>query len=130
MSRNKARDGGASIHFHIFDSDYGKGAQQHHDNFITPADRGRWMQLVYRLKASSDANTGDGAIEMWRRWEDEPNFTRIHSATDIKGMVPRGAVPGWQHGYMFGQDSDTFKEPTEWLLDRVEISTQPLVPLP
>ena len=92
-----------------------------------PADRGRWMQLVVRLKTESSAGAADGIIQTWRRWDGDTDFTALHSKTDAALNEQTG---GWQGGYFMGWVNDTYAADTEWLIDDVELSDQSLIAAP
>ena len=89
-----------------------------------PADRGRWMQLVVRLKTESSVGAADGIIQTWRRWDGDTDFTALHSKTDAALNEQTG---GWQGGYFMGWVNDTYAADTEWLIDDVELSDQSLL---
>lgn len=44
-----------------------------------PADRDRWMQLVFRVVDLTTTSSNDGVLQMWRRWENESSFTQFHN---------------------------------------------------
>jgi len=92
-----------------------------------PADRGRWMQIVYRVKQASSPTANDGIFQHWRRWADESAFTLIHSKTNAQ-LYNEIDPNGFKEGYVFGWANDPYTENTEFLMDDFELSTQPLVP--
>lgn len=92
-----------------------------------PADRGRWMQIVYHLKWASSNTANDGIIKHWRRWEDETDFTLIHSKTNAQ-LYNTTDSNGMKEGFIFSWANDPYDADTEFLMDDVEISTSPLVP--
>lgn len=92
-----------------------------------PNDRGRWMQIVYRLKWASSNTANDGIIKHWRRWEDESEFTLIHSKTDAQ-LYNTNDSNGMKEGFVFSWANDPYDVETEFLMDVFEVSTKPLVP--
>jgi hypothetical protein len=108
------------------------GTNGHHgsyDNFIrVPEDRGRWMQVVLYAKMSSSATSNDGESRIWRRWQDECDFTLISETVD-RGLVAPAAGPnGWAAGYIMGWSNSWYAEDTEWLLDDFTVSSSSLLP--
>lgn len=91
-----------------------------------PADRGRWMQVVMHIKAATTTESNDGVIEMWRRWEDESDFTKYHEVTDAD-MGIQGAVNGFSAGYLMGYANAPYAEDTWWIVDDFEMSTRSLL---
>lgn len=96
----------------------------------TPDDRGRWMEVVLRVKAASSRSAKDGIIETHRRWEDETSFTKIHEVRDADIAVPPNGPKGWQRGYVMGYANAPYAEDTVWILDEIEFSTSSLLNSP
>lgn len=103
-------------------------------DFITPEDAGRWMHILFHLKASSDNNTPDGSVTMYRKWADEPAFKYITGYTDKYIGIGAGSVAsnyyGWGAGYFMGWANDPYAEETDWLIDDFTVSTTSLLPNP
>ena len=87
-------------------------------------DRGRWMQLAYRVKTSSGQGVADGLVENYRRWEDESSFTLLHSMTGLIVDPPADGTTdqGWSGGFLMGYANDAYSAETEWLIDSYEIA--------
>jgi hypothetical protein len=107
----------------------GSEGHQQHQEFVSPADQGRWMEITIHLKASSDNSTRDGIIEMWRRWENEPASERklFHQRTDVLLSRPNSGPQGWNAGYFMGWANSPYSQDTEWLLDHITISRESLL---
>lgn len=100
-------------------------AYAQHTPFITvPADRGRWMQMVARVKTETAPGAADGIIQTWRRWENESAFTQLHSKTDATLNEQTG---GFQGGYLMGYINSTHTVDTFWRIDDFEMSTGSLL---
>lgn len=103
-------------------------------NFVTPADAGRWMHIIFHLKASSDNNTSDGVVRMYRKWDDEPAFKYITGYANKDIGIGAGSVAsnylGWGAGYFMGWANDPYAEETEWLIDDFTVSSTSLLPNP
>ncbi|MDQ2076173.1 hypothetical protein [Marinimicrobium sp. ABcell2] len=91
------------------------------------ADRGRWMEVVLRVKAATDRNSNDGIIETHRRWEGEGSFTKIHEIKDANIAAPPGGPNGWHSGYIMGYANATYSEDTIWVIDEIEFSNSSLL---
>ncbi len=95
--------------------------------FITyPDDQGRWMQLVFHVKAASNSSLHDGVIQMWRRWQNESSFTKLHEITNAQIHSPV-STNGWRAGYIMGWANAAYSVDTEWLLDDFIVSDTSLV---
>jgi hypothetical protein len=68
-------NGGATHSFSMARDSQGGGHHAHYSNFMLPQDAGRWMQVVLHAKNSSASGEADGEAHIWRRWEDEAQFT-------------------------------------------------------
>lgn len=123
-------DGSSRLSVHYSEGDAGgsKGHQQRQD-FVSPADQGRWMEITIRLKASSNNSTHDGVIELWHRWENEPASERkqLHKITDALLSKPSSGIQGWKSGYFMGWTNGPYSQDTEWLIDHVTISDESLL---
>jgi hypothetical protein len=108
----------------------GTGARGHQDRFkafIKPADAGRWMQFVARVKLSSAQDQADGIIQAWRRWQEDPAFTLLQSRKDLI-IWPSAGPLGFTTGYLLGWANSGYDEETEFLIDDFELTAEPLVP--
>jgi hypothetical protein len=101
-----------------------------YSNFITTADQGRWMHIVYQLKMSSVNGAGDGALVMYRKWEDEGAYTKIISDENIDLHSGSVGLEGFAGGYLFGYANGTYAVDTDWLLDDFLISDTSLFSKP
>jgi hypothetical protein len=105
------------------------GGQTQSTKFINvPEDRGRWMEVLFQVKASSSDGLSDGEIRFWRRWESDLAFKKIHEVTNANLQVPvtGNASNGWHQGYLMGWANAPYHELTEWLIDDFTISETPL----
>ena len=129
--------GGSEVTIHWSEGSY-KTAGSHiqYTPFISiPGDRGRWMELVMHIKASTSRTLpigdssypyrtdNDGVIQMWRRWESEETFTKMHEVTTANIAAPAGGPNGFKYGYFMGYANSAFSSDTEWLLDDLRIAT-------
>jgi hypothetical protein len=120
--------GGSRLAFHYVpfggsDSYHMQGA-----NFISvPADRGRWMEVVLRIKASTTNSARDGIIQMWRRWQNESTFTKLHDYQNVDLGASAGGSQGWANGYFMGWTNGPYAANTEWLMDNLTIADQSLL---
>lgn len=107
---------------------------QRYPNFVTPADAGKWMQIIYHLKANSAENVNDGLFKMYRKWENEKSFTLISSIDPCPMPISQTSINagynGWGGGYFMGWANNMYAEETDWLIDEVTVSDTPLLPNP
>jgi len=101
------------------------------ENLQTPfidvnTDLGRWMQLVFHVKTASADGANDGELHLYRRWEDESNFTLLHEDTSLIRQWEPGTL-GYRQGYFMGWANDPYDVDTEWLVDTVEFSSESLL---
>lgn len=126
-----AGGGSSNLAFHY--SDGGNtvmgGHKQYTDFISVPSDRGRWMEITIHIKASSSSSSNDGVIELWRRWEGQSasQRTQLHKTTSADLPIPPGGPNGWAAGYLMGWANAAYSQDTEWLLDRIVISTESLL---
>ncbi len=97
--------------------------------FITyPDDQGRWMQLVFHIKSGTSSTSNDGIIQMYRRWDNETQFKKIHEMLNAKNLHPPTNGPkGFKFGYLMGWANAPYASTTEWLLDDFTISDTSLL---
>lgn len=100
------------------------------DDFMVPSrDRGRWMRSVHRLTTNSAPGKADAEMQWWRRWEDDDEFELVAEKTDYVFSPPADsdAPQGWNKGYLLGWSNGTYAEDTEFLVQDVGLSTEPLI---
>ncbi len=98
--------------------------------FFGPADAGRWMQVVHRVRLSSGSGINDGVIQTYRQWEGEPGFTLLQSsAAAVNTLWPNSGPQGISAGYLMGWANATYPENTEFLIDNFEVSLERFVEL-
>ncbi|WP_139281526.1 hypothetical protein [Vibrio aerogenes] len=126
-----SHDNGDSLlawHYRDVNTDVNTGHRELFEFIRVPEDRGRWMQLVMHVKASSENGVKDGVLETYRRWSDEDEFTRYHySDTEYFSVPEDPEYAGWRKGYFMGWSNPGFAEETHWLIDGVEFSEKPLL---
>ncbi len=106
----------------------GNGPQVQSTPFISyPTDQGRWMNVAFRVKASTNTTSNNGVIEMWRRWEGETVHSQLHLLTDADIAIPTGGPEGWKAGYLVGWANAPYDNDTEWLLDNFTVSETSLL---
>ncbi len=123
----QAHNGGARFSFSMSNDSVGSGHHGHYDDFMLPEDAGRWMQVVLYAKTASGNDSLDGEARLWRRWENEPDFTLISESQGRGFGVPESGPAGWQAGYVMGWANSTYAETTEFLLDDFVVSTSSLL---
>lgn len=89
-------------------------------------DLNRWMQVVIHVKNATGSGANDGVMELWRRWENETEFTQIHSKTNGSNQWESGTL-GYRNGYLQGWANDAYDENTWFLIDDFEMSTESLL---
>jgi hypothetical protein len=98
-----------------------------YNDWITPADQGRWMHIMFYLGVSSAVDTPDAKIRLWRRWEDEEAYTLLNSIDDgySYNTVDQGQN-GWAGGYIGGWANQEYVADTNFSYDEIGIwSTDP-----
>jgi len=120
--------GGSNLAFHYSKEGFEiMGGHNQSVPFISyPSDQGRWMQIVIHTKAATSISSNDGVIELYRRWKNESEFTRLHHTNSADIGKPTN-VPGFKAGYLMGWSNPTYAENTEWLIDDFQISSTSLV---
>ena len=119
--------GGFNINIQFRNGSDGKYRNSNsYKRFITPTDAGKWMHIVYHLKASTTTLSTDGIIRMYRRWDGESEYILINDLSNLNVGIGAGSVaagrPGWAAGYLMGWANTPYATDTEWLLDDFSIS--------
>lgn len=126
-----SEDGSSQLAFHHSFGNYtSAGGHGGHKDFISvPEDRGRWMEITIHVKSSSVGSAEDGVIELWRRWAGDPTEERelFHRKVDVALPLPSDGPQGWRAGYFMGWTNGSYAEETEWLIDHVTVSEEPLI---
>ncbi len=108
-------------------SDRHSGEQQSTPFISYPADQGRWMTIAFHLVAATDENSNDGYVQMWRKWESESSFTKLHDMQNLNNPAPNSGPNGWSKGYLMGWANAPYQYSTEFLIDDFVVSTTSLV---
>lgn len=99
-------------------------------DFITVADAGRWMHIVYHMKASSGSGATDGLAAFYRKWENASSYETIGELNNIDFAVSAASVAngysGWGSADMMGYANMPYDTDTEWLLDSFRLSENDL----
>ena len=91
--------------------------------FITiPNDLGRWMRVVIKAKTSSSYGALDGSIEIWRKWEDETDFTKEFDFQNQGLPCDEITGNGFLSGYLFGYQNMPYAVDTDFLFDNFKIA--------
>lgn len=117
---------------HTIGNNTGAGPHLGYTPFISvPADRGRWMKLIMRVKMSSGRTVSDGEIQMWRQWQDEATPTLKHNEIGVLLPSPSsGPITSFHSGYFLGACNTGFAADTDFLIDDVEFSVTPFSEIP
>lgn len=122
-------NGGSDIRYAYSKGKYTPvGGQTGNAGFISyPSDQGRWMQLVMHVTAESSAGASNGSIELYRRWSNQTNFSKLHNTTGLPLRVPPGGPAGWAKGYLLGWSNPGYDVKTIWLVDNFQMSDRSLL---
>src|SRR5690625_6306016 len=85
------------------------------------------MQMVFRVKASTNRSSNDGIIETYRRWVGENSFTKIQEVRDANMAVATTGPNGWSRGYVMGCADASYARDTTWIIDEIEFSNSSLL---
>lgn len=86
-----------------------------------PDDQGRWMHVVARVKSASGPDTNDGIIQLFRRWDGETIYSKIHEKTNADTWDDSSSEQGISQGYIMGWANDPYDQNTEWFIDEFSI---------
>lgn len=89
-----------------------------------PDDRGRWMQVVIRMKPATASGANNGTIQFYRRWSNESTFSLLYSKTTARFYE---GGQGIKAGYLMGWANDPYAQETEWLLDGFTVAPTSLL---
>lgn len=115
---------GSNLGFHYSEGGYRTmGSHLQLTPFISyPTDQGRWMHVVFHMKAATAINANDGVIEMFRKWDGDDSYTKFHEKTDCNTFAPAGGPAGWKGGYIMGWANASYSNDTEWLVDDYKLT--------
>ncbi|MES2935673.1 MAG: hypothetical protein V4805_19545 [Pseudomonadota bacterium] len=82
------------------------------DDFITAAQLGKWMDVVYYAKLGSAVGVSDGQIGMWIKREGESSFTQKINLTNLPLWKRAGNNAGFREGYVHGAQNSGYFETT------------------
>ncbi len=120
MERRNSVD--ASLWFSYSGGNYTtSGSTNQTKPFITTSDRGRWMHIVFHVKTESSSGASDGAVQTYRRWQGEINYTKLHEASNLPIKLPNAGPNGLKAGYILGWHQP-YTNDTEWLVDDFVVS--------
>ena len=122
-----------SVDLQYYNADGAGGTSSRYSNYITTSDAGRWMHIVYHMKASSGGGAKDGRISWYRKWEGDSGYTTIADLNNIEITIGAKSTNlgynGWGGGYIMGYANMPYAQDTEWLVDDFTISTTSLLVL-
>lgn len=119
-------DGNGGSLISIADGGVQVGAVQYTQFINVPADRGRWMHVVFHLKSATSASANDGVLELWRRWENQSSYTKIHDLQNANTYESGASNQGYRESFILGSHRG-YQAETEWLLQDFELSTESLL---
>lgn len=90
-----------------------------------PDDRGRWMHLVVHVDSESSPGASDGIMEVWKKWEGEPDYIKTQDLRD-QTIKLSSTIKGFAAGYLMGWANAAYPVNTEFLIDDFELATSPL----
>lgn len=91
------------------------------DAFIVPADKGTWMEVIYRCKVSTSGSSNDGVIQIWKNGTLVADYTNLNTyGGDGKNYIDQGYLFGWQNS---GYDEETI-----FYIDDIEFSGTAISP--
>lgn len=116
--------GGSDLSVHWSEGNFTPAGLHHQFTpFISyPSDQGRWMQIVLHVKAASSASSADGVIELWRRWEHQSSYSKLHDVRNANIAVPPTGPNGWKTLYTMGWSNPGYLVDTDFYMDDVEIA--------
>ncbi|MFY3773156.1 heparin lyase I family protein [Marinobacter salsuginis] len=87
-------------------------------NFLTSSDRGKWINIIARVKAPSSATASDGIMQMWKNGDLVTNETSL----DNYGGTNENYM---DELYLLGWSNSGFTEETIFYLDNLSIDNEP-----
>lgn len=87
-------------------------------NFLTSGDRGKWINIIARVKAPSSATAADGIMQMWKNGDLVTN----EASLDNYGGENENYM---DELYLLGWSNSGFTEDTIFYLDNLSIDNEP-----
>ena len=112
-------------HFKNSTKDHHTAGHEKQTRFISyPSDKGRWMHMVFHIRAESSLGAGDGVMESWRMWEGQSAHSKLQTYENAAIKLPdNGKTQGFIQGYLMGHANSVPSEQTEWLIDDFKLSS-------
>jgi len=125
LSFRPLRDDGSSYYFGKIFGPATNGGDKGNVEFINvPRDLGKWMRLVVRVQFESSVGANDGSMTVWRKWEDQTDFTKDYDWQNQGIRTSNDAdITGFAAGFLLGYANSAYTEDTDFLIDNFEIAS-------
>jgi hypothetical protein len=123
-SKDNGEYRGSSYYFAKIFGPETNGGDKGNVRFITvPDDLGKWMRLVVKVKFQSAPGAGNGSLEVWRKWEDQAEFTKDFEYLNQPITTSNSKdITGFAAGYLLGYANAPYTVDTDFLIDNFEIA--------
>jgi len=119
--RGLTNDGVVQMDFSVGVDGFGTGQQPNTQSgffpFLTTADNGKWLSIIYHVKMATDESTYDGVVEIWRKRDDESVYVKSFTKTDLNMGSRVAATPTlckFKAGYSFGSANSGYPTDTSF----------------
>ncbi len=111
--------GGSDVEVHHYNGGSEGPVQLVYRNFITDADKGKWMEVIAEVKVPTSATSKDGVMKLWKNGTQVVNITNLPSwGGSGKNYIDQAYFLGWANS--------GFAQNTALNIDDVVIADSPL----
>ena len=112
--------GGSDVEVHHYNGGVEGPVQVVYRNFITDADKGKWMDLIAEVKVPTSSTSKDGVMKLWKNNTQVVNITNMPSWGGTNGNYIDQA-------YFLGWSNSGFAQATALNIDDVTIADSSLI---
>ncbi len=122
LSLSAASGGNSNLDIHRYHNGSEKPAMTVFNNFIATVDRGKWMEVMVRVKVPTSSTANDGIVQVWKNGVQVVSYTNL----DMYGSAGRNYI---NEMYLLGWSNSGFDQTTVMYIDDVVISNSSLTPV-
>lgn len=119
LSLSAGLGGNSNLQVHRYDNGKEMSVLSPYSNFITSADRGKWIEVMIRVKVPTNNTSNDGIIQVWKNGTSVANYKQL----DMYGSNGRNYI---DQMYLLGWSNSGFDATTIMYIDDVVISNTPI----
>lgn len=117
LSLEAGTGGSSNLSIHRYHNGKEVSVLSPYQNFISLSDRGKWIEVVLRVKVPNNLTSNDGIIQVWKNGVKVADYVELN----IFGSSGRNYIDGT---YLLGWSNSGFAENTVMYIDDVLIGSE------